>query len=264
VTLAVDLHAHTRFFHGFRRLARLYDPLGARLLAEMARRRGLDAVATTNHDYYRDLDVGDDRLSVLPGIEVTTSHGHVLVVGPSPPRLTAAGELTPEQVVDVAHDRGCAAIVAHPFRNSTVRETDADFDAVEINGKGTESPERVRRFAAERGLPLVGGSDAHLPIEVGRAYTTVDATDPTPEAVVDAIRDGRVEASTTETPSQRLLGPLYRALHGRKGWLDDPRPDPPGVGTPPGEVEHRGDALPTGTNVGVDADGEPRSGDPPS
>jgi hypothetical protein len=254
VTLAVDLHAHTRFFHGFRRLARLYDPLGARMLAAMARRRGLDAVATTNHDYYRDLGVGDESLSVLPGIEVTTSHGHVLVVGPSPPKRTEVGELTPAQVVDVAHDRECAAIVAHPFRNSTVRETDADFDAVEINGKGTESPERVRRFAEERDLPLVGGSDAHFPIEVGRAYTEVHATEPTPEAVVDAIRDGRVDAHVDDTPSQRLFRAAYRVLHDRKGWLDDPRERPPGIGTPPGEISARGDSLPVETDADTETD----------
>jgi len=241
MTLAVDLHTHTRFFHGFRRLGRTYDPLGARLLAGTARRRGLDAIATTNHDYYRDLGVGGDSLTVIPGIEVTTTHGHALVVGPSPPKLTEAGELTPGQVTDIAHDRGCAAIIAHPFRNSTVREADADFDAVEVNGKGTESYETVRRFAGERDLPLVGGSDAHYPVEVGRAYTRVDADAATPEAVVDAIRDGRVTATVDDSPLQRLFQAGYRLTHRWKGYLGPPVRDAPGVGEPPGEED--GSAL---------------------
>jgi hypothetical protein len=243
VTVTVDLHAHTRFFHGFESLAPAYDPLGARLLARMAQYRGLDAVATTNHDYYRDLHGGGADVTILPGIEVTTSRGHVLVVGPSPPKLTEPGALTPEQVVDIAHDRGCAAIIAHPFRNSTVRETDADFDAVELNGKGTESVEQVRAFAAERELPLVGGSDAHVPIEVGRAYTTVDAADTTPEAVVDAIRTGAVEAHVDNTPVQRTFQAVYRFLHRQKGWLADTSAPTPGVGVPPGERDHEGDSL---------------------
>lgn len=243
MTIAVDLHAHTRFFHGFDGLAPAYDPLGARMLAWTAQRRGIDAVATTNHDYYRDLSGGQAGTSFIPGIEVTSSRGHVLVVGPSPPKLTEAGALTPEQVVDIAHDRNCAAIVAHPFRNSTVRESDADFDAVELNGKGTESVEQVRRFAEERGLPLVGGSDAHFPIEVGRAYTTIDAVEPTPEAVVDAIRNGEVDAHVDDTGGQRLFRAAYRFLHRQKGWLDDPRTTTPGVGVPPGEVENRGGSL---------------------
>ena len=239
MTLSVDLHTHTRFFHGYPRLARAFDPVGARLLARWAHHRGLDAIATTNHDYYRELGIGDGPLSVLPGIEVTTTRGHAVVVGPSPPRLTEEGELTPEQVVEIAHDRECAAIIAHPFRNSTVRHADADFDAVEINGKGTESFGTVRRFARERDLPLVGGSDAHYPVEVGRAFTRVDAEEATPEAIVEAIRDGRVEASVDHSPSQRLIRAAYRVIHGRKGWLDPQsapaQPDPPGVGSPPGE-----------------------------
>ena len=243
VTLAVDLHAHTRFFHGLDRLAPAYDPLGARMLAGMAQRRGLDAVATTNHDYYRDLSGGATGASFIPGIEVTSSRGHILLVGPSPPKLTESGALTPKQVVDIAHDRNCAAIIAHPFRNSTVREADADFDAVELNGKGSESVGRVRRFAEERGLPVVGGSDAHFPIEVGRAYTAIDADEPTPEAIVNAIRNGQVDAHVDDTGVQRLFRKAYRVLHRQKGWLDDPQTTTPGVGVPPGEVENRGGSL---------------------
>lgn len=243
MALSVDLHTHTRFFHGSPNLGRAFDPLGARLLAWAARRRGLDAIATTNHDYYRELGIGDGPLTVIPGIEVTTTHGHVLVVGPSPPKFTEAGELTPTQVVDIAHDRGCAAIIAHPFRNSTVRDADADFDAVEINGKGTESYDAVRRFARDHELPLIGGSDAHYPIEVGRAFTEVDAPNATPEETVDAIRDGRVGAFVDEGPSQRLLRIAYREIHSRKGWLDRPEEKPPGVGEPPGESE--GESLPS-------------------
>lgn len=244
VTIAVDLHAHTRFFHGFSGLAPAYDPLGARMLAWMAQRRGLDAVATTNHDYYRDLNGGVAGTALIPGIEVTTSRGHVLVVGPSPPKLTETGALSPEQVVDIAHDRDCAAIIAHPFRNSTVREVDADFDAVELNGKGSESVERVRRFAEERSLPLVGGSDAHFPIEVGRAHTTIDAEEPTPEAIVSAIRNGQTDAHVVDTSVQRLLRAAYRFLHRQKGWLDDTQTNTPGLGVPPGETEDRGGSLP--------------------
>ena len=245
MTLSVDLHAHTRFFHGAPWLARAYDPLGGRLLAAAARQRGLDAVATTNHDYYRNLGLGGDALTVLPGIEVSTTRGHVIVVGPSPPRRTLPGELTPQQVVEIAHERDCAAIIAHPFRNSTVRETDADFDAVELNGKGTESPQVVREYARDVGLPLVGGSDAHYPFEVGRARTEVDvAPGASPADIVDAIRDGRVEPVIDDSPLQRVLRAGYRLSHGQKGWLGDEPIRPPGVGTPPGEQQTQGDHLP--------------------
>ena len=265
---AVDLHTHTRFFHGFERLGRRFDPVGVRLLARVARARGLDAIVTTNHDYYREFpEVAG--VAILPGIEVTTARGHVLIVGPDPPERTEPGALSPHEAVELAHERDCAAIIAHPFRNSTVRASDADFDALEINGKGTESYDWVQRLARERDLPLIAGSDAHYPVEVGRAFTVVEepadvgstSTDrsgrsglatqsdqptrildsppaaPSPERVVSAIRDGRVRAFVDNRPSQRLLRAGYRLTHGWKGWLDRPEWDPPGLGAPPGERE---------------------------
>ncbi|UPW01107.1 CehA/McbA family metallohydrolase [Halorussus gelatinilyticus] len=243
---AVDLHAHTRFFHGHERAADYYDPVGVRLLAGAAGLRGLDGVATTNHDYYRAFDFGGGRpggsgrgksgpyAATIPGIEVTTTHGHVLVVGPDPPTRTEPGDLSPEGAVELAHDRGCAAIVAHPYRNSTVREVDADFDAIEINGKHPRTEEWVRKLADRHDLPLVGGSDAHYPVEVGRAYTEIEADDLTPESVVAAIRDGRVRPRVNRSPFNRALRTLYRRVHEEKGYLQRPEwLDTPGVGKPP-------------------------------
>jgi hypothetical protein len=231
---AVDLHSHTRFFHGHERAAEYYDPLGVRLLTEAARLRNLDGVALTNHDYYREFDVA----GTVPGIEVTTTHGHVLVVGPNPPSQTEPGDLSPEEAVEMAHDRGCAAIIAHPYRNSTVKEVDADFDAIEINGKHPRTEQWVRKLADTHDLPLVGGSDAHYPFEVGRAYTEIDAEEFSPEAIVSAIRDGRVESEVHYGKFNRALRTLYRRIHEEKDYLQRPdgveaESETPGVGKPP-------------------------------
>ncbi|QLG50905.1 PHP domain-containing protein [Natrinema halophilum] len=231
----VDLHAHTRFFHGHRALGDRFDPLGVRLLTAMAARRGLDGVATTNHDYYTAFD-SSSGVEPLPGIEITTDRGHVLVVGPNPPEATKPGALSPNEAVALAHDRDCAAIVAHPFRNSSVRELDdVPFDAIEVNGKHPRSRPLVEELAAERDLPLVGGSDAHYPFEVGRAYTVIEADQLTPGAVVDAIRDGRVNARVYRSWHDRLLRRGYRAIHDRKHVIDALEKPTPGVGRPPGE-----------------------------
>jgi predicted metal-dependent phosphoesterase TrpH len=229
----VDLHTHTRFFHGHRRAGDVFDPIGVRMLAGMARIRGLDGFATTNHDYAKHFSVGGP-VEVIPGIEITTTDGHLLVVGPDPPLETEPGELTPTEAVEIAHERGRAAIVAHPHRNSTVREADAGFDAIEINGKGMDH-QRVRDLAERLDLALVGGSDAHYPIEVARAFTRVEADELTPESVVAAIKDGDVKPYLHHSPAQRALRTVYKAIHTQKGWLE--RPTPPGVGKPPGEDE---------------------------
>jgi hypothetical protein len=236
---ALDLHTHTRFFHGFPARPTPFDPVGSRLLGLMARRRGLDGVAFTNHDYYAPRSAGP--VVGIPGIEVTSTRGHVLVVGPDPPTFTNPERMEPEAVVETAHDRGCAAIVAHPYRNSTVREVDAAFDAIEVNGKHPRTREWVERLAAAHDLPMVGGSDAHYPVEVGRAYTAVDADELTAESVVDAIRDGRVEPVVGEFVADRALRRVYRRIHegkqqlDRPAWLDDEDVPTPGVGTPTDE-----------------------------
>lgn len=211
----VDLHTHTRFFHGFESRPTPFDPLGARLLATMARRRGLDGFAVTNHDYR--WDRFDARPVVVPGIEVSTTHGHLLIVGPDPPKSTAPGELSPEAAVATAHERDCAAIVAHPFRNSTVHETGVDVDAVEVNGKNPENQARADELAEELSVPLVGGSDAHYPFEVGRAATRVETDALTLEGVVEAIREGNVHPIVREDALDRAMKPVYRWIHRLKG-----------------------------------------------
>ena len=149
----------------------------------------------------------------IPGIEVTTRHGHVLVVGPDPPDRTYGDNHHPSDVVEDAHERGCAAIIAHPFRDSTVMEVDAPFDAVEINGKHPERKPNIDRIAEERGISVVGGSDAHFPFELGRVHTLVRADELTPESLVAAIRDGRVEPGRRTYLTDRVLLPAYDAIH---------------------------------------------------
>jgi hypothetical protein len=213
---AVDLHTHSRFFHAGRGPTR-YDRAGLRTNAFVARRRGLDALAVTNHDYRY---TAETALPTVPGVEVSTTLGHVLVVGPDPPARTTPGTLTPAQTVELAHERDCAAILAHPYRNSAARSSDAGFDAVELNGKNPEHVRQTRRLADRLDLPLVGGSDAHYPFEVGRAYTRLDTDALTPEAVAAAIRAGDVEPVVDLGRIHRLLDRVYTRLHESKGWMD--------------------------------------------
>ena len=214
---SLDLHVHSRFFHGWGPRPTPFDPIGGRIAMAVARRRDLDGVAFTNHDYAW-TPTGADS-TAIPGIEISTTRGHVLVVGPDPPSATRKGAMTPAEAVDLAHERDCAAIIAHPFRNGDLPLSDAAFDAVEINGKHPGNREGVRRLADERDLPIVGGSDAHYPIEVGRAYTTVESDDRSPEGVVAAIRDGRVAPVLASTGFDRAVAPVYQAIHRRKGHV---------------------------------------------
>lgn len=213
----IDLHTHTRFFHGFNSRPTPYDPVGIRLLVRMARARGLDAIAVTNHDYYAPFDVDAGELTIIPGIEISTTIGHLLVVGPDPPTMTMPRTMSPSEAVALAHDRDCAAIVAHPYRHSTVVGSDAPFDAIEVNGKRSSTVDRLHALAEECNRPLVGGSDAHYPFEVGRTYTELETSEVTPTGVVDAIRDGRVDYEIDERHPSQFLRYGYRLIHRLKG-----------------------------------------------
>lgn len=210
---SVDLHTHTRFFHSFPAEPTAFDPFGARLLSLWGQRCGLDGIALTNHDYYSPFDTVTGRPQFIPGIEITTTAGHLLVVGPDPPRRTVPGRRTPEEVVSRAHSSGCVAIIAHPFRRSRVRESSADFDAVEVNGKHPDNVGRVRALSETLEIPVVGGSDAHYPFEVGRTVTRIEATELTPEAVVTAIQEGAVEAHIRNTRVTELMRTGYEYIH---------------------------------------------------
>jgi predicted metal-dependent phosphoesterase TrpH len=216
----IDLHTHSRFFHGFEARPTPYDKLGLQIQVAVARVRNLDAIAVTNHDYAVDFDAEIADLTVLPGIEISSSAGHLLVVGPDPPRQTNPNRMSPDDVVDIAHERDCAVIMAHPFRNSHVKETDADVDAVEVNGKRPQPTKLVEELATKKDLPIVGGSDAHYPVEIGRVYTRIDIDEVTPENVVEAIKDGRTEYRITDRFPDQFIHRLYSITHRLKGHTE--------------------------------------------
>lgn len=214
---SIDLHTHSRFFHFFPGRPTWYDQIGIRNHVTVARARGLDAIAVTNHDYHTDFDIETGELTLIPGIEISSTEGHMLVVGPDPPEVTKPNRITPDEVVELAHERGCAVIMAHPYRNSRIKETGADVDAIEVNGKRSQSPQKIQQLAAECDLPLVGGSDAHYPIEIGRTFTEMDVDTVTPEGVVDAIRGGETTFRVVDRFPNAYLRRVYSVIHRLKG-----------------------------------------------
>jgi predicted metal-dependent phosphoesterase TrpH len=247
VTVSIDPHVHSdESYDG-------HEPV--ELILEHAAEIGLDAVVITDHDVIgeskRAAALADEYgLIGIPGVEVSTAHGHLLAVGVErmPPRRESYAE-----TVEWIHEHGGVAIVPHPFQRSRhgVRERNipvpggdqrTDFagsdgddsvgvvdeidevDAVEVFNAWLFTGyrnRRARRFAAEHGYPGVAASDAHHLEYVGRAFTEVeidgrDSLDAvTAEDVLDAIRDG-----TTTVDGRRAPVPMaakhYVGAAGRK------------------------------------------------
>lgn len=198
--LTCDLHVHTS-----------YSKDGESSVEEIllrAEEAGLDAIAITDHD---SVDGAKHALTipspvlVIPGIEVSTRQGHLLVLGVT--EVIPAG-LDVVETVHIARRMGALLILPHPYhiwRHGVARRKKAGMtvvDAVEaFNSRYIvgSANSKAARIAKRLGKPCVGGSDAHNAKYVGFGRTYVDAEKNVP-AILEAIRAGKVTCGGTKTP----------------------------------------------------------------
>ena len=206
-----DLHVHSHFSKDSN--ASLDDIL------EHASRNGLDGFAICDHDSIeggmacvrRAQETGSSQI-VIPGIEVSTSKGHMLVLGVK--EKIEAG-LSPEETIRRAREQGAVLILPHPFKATSHGIGYVEglaVDAVEvINSRClTDGPNNKAREAAEKlAIPQVGGSDAHEAAMVGRSYAEVDVSERSVEAVLDAIRQGKTRAGGCKTPPSFVVKQMF-------------------------------------------------------
>ena len=220
--LSVELHAHSALSYDGR------DPVED--ILERARSAGIDAVAVTDHD---EIDASLDAAALapdyglvgIPGMEISSAAGHVLAFGID--ELVPAG-LSFDETLDRIRDLGGVAIVPHPFqtsRHGVARHISRDqltsADAIEVYNSRLLTGlanRKAEKFAARRGLPMTAGSDAHIAEMVARAVTEVDTDERTPDAILDAVCDGRTSVVGRRTPwrvsvRQALSGVPRRVKH---------------------------------------------------
>jgi predicted metal-dependent phosphoesterase TrpH len=198
--LTCDLHVHTN--HSKDGESSIEEIMRA---AEAA---GLDAIAITDHDSVEGAKMAllcETSVLVIPGIEVTTKQGHLLVLGVT--EIIPAG-LDVVETVALAHRMGALLILPHPYhvwRHGVARRQKAGMivvDAVEsFNSRYIvgSANRKAARIALKLGKPCVGGSDAHNARFVGFGRTYVDAEKSVP-AILDAIRAGNVTCGGKQTP----------------------------------------------------------------
>ncbi len=216
--MRLDLHTHTEVSHDCR------TPL--RSVPAWMLRTNTRVIAVTDHDQQRGgpelarivADLGlDDRLSVIPGEEVTTREGELIGLFL---RERVPPGLTPEETVREIKAQGGLVMLQHGFDplkryrlrpEATARIAD-QVDLVETFNSRL-SRHRWNRVAAawarERGLPECAGSDAHTLRDIGEAWVeTPFRLIRTPGDLVAALREGVVAGRWTH--------PLY--AYGRKQW----------------------------------------------
>jgi predicted metal-dependent phosphoesterase TrpH len=182
-----DLHVHTIYSHDS-----LITPKD---LVFYAKKRGLTAVAITDHDTIEGaLKIAKETdFLIIPGIEVSSRNGHIVGLNLQEP---VEKGLSADETVDKIHEAGGIAVACHPFalfKGSLGKHTNAKFDAIEtINASAFlfhRCTKKAQEIADRFGIPRVAGTDAHYGPAIGYAYTLIDA-EPQVDAISKAIAKG--------------------------------------------------------------------------
>ncbi|MEM2850108.1 MAG: CehA/McbA family metallohydrolase, partial [Candidatus Bathyarchaeia archaeon] len=158
--MKIDIHVHTIYSDGRGTV---------REVLKIAKFKGLDGLAITDHNslkgYFKAKLYGSGLL-IIPGYEIHTDAGHVLVLGLEhlPPETR---RIRYEELVEWIRRLGGLTVLAHPAagRIALNRWMRCKPDAVEIlNALYPLHGYSIRRglnIASKLGVPTVGGSDAH-------------------------------------------------------------------------------------------------------
>ena len=160
----------------------------------------------------------------MPGVEVSTSHGHLLAIGvdEKPPKRQPFAE-----TVERVRELGGAAVVPHPFqltRHGVKKKRIVDCDGVEVYNSWLFTGYRNRKarsFAYRHGYPRLGGSDAHSITTVGRAYTEVEVDqrgEVSANDIVAAVKNGDTAIHGKRAPITKSAYHYLKAAARKTGW----------------------------------------------
>ena len=209
LNLKIDLHTHSTYSDG------LGNPQD---LLKYARTKGLNGLAITDHNtlegYFKTKEC-DSNLLLVPGYEVETEAGHILVLGLEmlPPNIE---NLRYNELIQWVRSHRGATVLAHPAisRLHMDKWIRSPPDAVEVLNASYPLKyfvQRGKKISERIGVAAVGGSDAHSPPAVGNAYTIVEAPNANVVDVVRAIKTSKVrfEGSLSPISSRIRIGLNY-------------------------------------------------------
>jgi predicted metal-dependent phosphoesterase TrpH len=167
----VELHSHS---HYSRDCLTTLKQIVARCKA-----KGIDKIAITDHNTAEGALVFAklEPELIIPGEEIMTTEGEILAFFV---QETIPQKLTPEETLKRLRDQGAFISVSHPFdrlRKGAWQREQLDriigkVDAIEVfNARciWKRDNEKAAAYAQEHGVLGTVGSDAHAPIELGKA-----------------------------------------------------------------------------------------------
>lgn len=194
--IQADLHIHTKYS-----LDSTIDPRS--LVDQLYAHPSIKVIAVTDHNTVegyqkvRELACAYPDILLIPGIEVATPLGDLIVLGPEekPPEPWDVKE-----VIDFAESNDGVVIVPHPYREYGLGNSAKCYavDAVEtLNGCAPSQLNRLaEKLAREMNLPGVAGSDAHNIHELWTVYNEIQASSDIDE-ILKALKGGLIKAFPT-------------------------------------------------------------------
>ena len=207
--LRTELHCHNIFSNGnVGSLEPIHDcnvTISKQL--EQARKAGLDVLFVTNHNTidgykqmleYKKNHQKFDTLNVYPAEEVTTNNeSHVLVYGLD---HTIKSGLSLHEVLDEAKKQNAVTVAPHPFSLlDALREDSIHCDLFEVfNSSNVDvySNLKAEKFANEKGLHVVAGSDSHVQSTIGRSTNLIHSENKLDD-VINAMKHHKITIEST-------------------------------------------------------------------
>jgi predicted metal-dependent phosphoesterase TrpH len=190
--MKLDLHIHT-----------CYSQDGSNKPKEFAKtlkQKGFQGMAVTDHNTIRGglkaMESATQDFLVIPGIEISTSHGHLIALGVT--EHIKAG-LHPEETIEVIHEKGGIVVIPHPYRLVTgIKHYFPGAEAIEtFNARCSYwSNARAAKLATKLNTGRTGGSDGHTLSDAGTGYTLVENGE-TMEDVLAEIQKGNTRGEGT-------------------------------------------------------------------
>ncbi|MBN2009709.1 PHP domain-containing protein [candidate division KSB1 bacterium] len=201
VRLKIDLHTHSaedcsEVVSGHT------DLIPAFKFIDLAVAKGYDAISFTHHGMlYQDRDVlryaQKKGLLLIPGVEAFIERRHVLLIN-----FTQKKYITTFEDLRACKHDNMLVIAPHPYYSAGISlghylERNIDlFDAIEYchfyYGPLNFNRKAVR-IAKKYGVPLVGNSDTHHPMQFGTTFSYVHAEERSIPAIIQAIKQGQVQ-----------------------------------------------------------------------